>query len=120
MIDIAVFHFALEAARGTERHAAVRILFVVDRRLIVDDAYRRAQTIAAKLADAQEGVLKRVADRLRLLAEERTIRSRLRGSRRHAKEPDRVARRRNRRSSLPRLNRSNSGSYSEDTEFRIR
>lgn len=53
VIDIAVFHLALEAARGPERRAAVRILFVVDRRLIVDDAYRRAQTIAEKLADAK-------------------------------------------------------------------
>jgi CRISPR-associated endonuclease/helicase Cas3 len=37
-IDIAIFHLALEAGRGEERHPPVRIAFVVDRRLVVDDA----------------------------------------------------------------------------------
>lgn len=69
-IDIAVFHLALEVARGAERQAAARIFFVVDRRLIVDDAYRRASTIAKKLSTAEKGVLKRVADRLRPFAED--------------------------------------------------
>lgn len=46
-LDIAVFHLALEASRRAEqRRAAVRVAFVVDRRLIVDDAYERAQRIA--------------------------------------------------------------------------
>ncbi len=89
VIDIAVFHLALEAARGPERRAAVRVLFVVDRRLIVDDAYHRAQTIAEKLANARDGILKRVADRLRLLAEDVDMPlrvARLRGG--MPKEPD--------------------------------
>ena len=88
-IDVAVFHLALEATRGAERHAAVRILFVVDRRLIVDDAYGRAQMIATKLAEAKEGVLRRVADRLRFLAEDEDhplAVARLRGG--MPKEPD--------------------------------
>ncbi len=88
-INIAVFHLALEAARGAERRAAVRILFVVDRRLIVDDAYGRAQTIAAKLSEAKDGVLRRVADRLRHLAEDQNnplAVARLRGG--MPKEPD--------------------------------
>jgi len=68
-IDIAVFHLALDAARDAGRRAGTRILFVVDRRLVVDDAYTRAQVIAEKLAAATEGILKRTADRLRLLAE---------------------------------------------------
>src|SRR5262250_445621 len=38
-LDIAVFHLALEAAKGTDRRAPLRIAFVVDRRLIVDDAF---------------------------------------------------------------------------------
>ncbi len=88
-IDAAIFHLALEAARGPERRAPVRILFVVDRRLIVDDAYRRAQAIAEKLADAKDGILKSVADRLRLLAEDQSMPlrvARLRGG--MPKEPD--------------------------------
>jgi CRISPR-associated endonuclease/helicase Cas3 len=87
-IDIAVFHLALEATRGAERRAAVRILFVVDRRLIVDEAYRRAERIANQLAEAIDGVLKRVADRLHHLAEkDRPLMvARLRGG--MPKEPD--------------------------------
>ncbi|MBF6570945.1 MAG: type I-U CRISPR-associated helicase/endonuclease Cas3 [Candidatus Binataceae bacterium] len=88
-IDVAVFHLALEATRGAERHAAVRILFVVDRRLVVDDAYERAQMAATKLAEAKEGVLRRVADRLRFLAEDEDhplAVARLRGG--MPKEPD--------------------------------
>ncbi|MBF6571540.1 MAG: type I-U CRISPR-associated helicase/endonuclease Cas3 [Candidatus Binataceae bacterium] len=88
-IDIAVFHLALAATRGAERHAAVRILFVVDRRLIVDDAYGRAQMIATKLASAQNGIVRQVADHLRLLAEDEEIPlrvARLRGG--MPKEPD--------------------------------
>ena len=41
-LDIAVFHLALEAVRGRERRAPVRIAMVVDRRLVVDDAFDRA------------------------------------------------------------------------------
>src|ERR1700704_263424 len=66
-IDIAVFHLALEAHRTEKRCAPVRILFVVDRRLIVDDAYERAKSIAEKLASADTGVLARVAGRLQFL-----------------------------------------------------
>jgi CRISPR-associated endonuclease/helicase Cas3 len=87
-IDVAVFHLALEAARGAERRSPVRILFVVDRRLIVDDAHRRARHIAKLLSSAEDGVLRRVADRLRLLAELDTplAVARLRGG--MPKEPD--------------------------------
>lgn len=69
VIDIAVFHLALEANRGAERRAPVRILFVVDRRLIVDAAHERASKIAEELEKAKDGVLERVATRLKLLAE---------------------------------------------------
>src|ERR1051326_1242346 len=37
-IDIGVFHLALESERNERRRAPVRIAFVVDRRLVVDDA----------------------------------------------------------------------------------
>jgi CRISPR-associated endonuclease/helicase Cas3 len=48
-LDIALFHLALEADRGEKRRAPVRIAFVVDRRLIVDDAYARAEQLARRL-----------------------------------------------------------------------
>jgi len=51
-IDIAVFHLALESLRGGRRRAPMRIAFVVDRRLIVDDAYERAIRLARALHDA--------------------------------------------------------------------
>src|SRR5690606_36205884 len=54
-IDIAVFHLALEAERGEERRAPVRIAFVVDRRLVVDDAFGRARKLEAALAAAAPG-----------------------------------------------------------------
>lgn len=68
-LDIAVFQLALEADRRTARRAPVRIAFVVDRRLVVDDAFGRAGRIAAALRKAEgDTVLGRVAARLRGLA----------------------------------------------------
>jgi CRISPR-associated endonuclease/helicase Cas3 len=69
-IDIAVFHLALESDCGTARRAPVRILFVVDRRLIVDEAYDRAKKVAQALTGASDDMLARVARRLCLLAED--------------------------------------------------
>ena len=73
-LDIALFHLALEADKGADRCAPVRIAFVVDRRLIVDDAHARAQKIAKALAMAAAGdavpqILRKVAVRLGSLAE---------------------------------------------------
>ena len=89
-IDVAIFHLALEAEHGPRRRAPVRILFVVDRRLIVDDAYERAKAIAEKLAGANSGgILERVARRLQQLAEDGKpplVVARLRGG--VPKEPD--------------------------------
>jgi CRISPR-associated endonuclease/helicase Cas3 len=68
-LDIAVFHLALEAQRRTGRNSPARIMFVVDRRLIVDEAYLRAKKIANALERASGGVLQRVANRLQRLAE---------------------------------------------------
>jgi CRISPR-associated endonuclease/helicase Cas3 len=53
-LDIALFHLALESARGATRRAPTRIAFVVDRRLVVDDVFQRAKTLARKLRDAIE------------------------------------------------------------------
>jgi CRISPR-associated endonuclease/helicase Cas3 len=73
-LDIAVFHLAMDADKGAERKAPVRIAFVVDRRLIVDDAYQRAKRIQDALADAARNtdapeIVCRVAERLGRLAE---------------------------------------------------
>lgn len=67
-IDIAVFHLALEADRGEARRAPVRIAFVVDRRLVVDDAFKRAEKLERSLAARQGAVTGHVADRLKELS----------------------------------------------------
>ena len=56
-IDIAVFHLACEAGQGPERRAPLRILFVIDRRIVVDEASRRAGKIAAALIKPKSDVL---------------------------------------------------------------
>lgn len=71
-LDAAVFHLALRFE--SPARAALRIALVVDRRLVVDDAYERAEKIAcllenpAKAADAQRPVVAEVARRLQHLA----------------------------------------------------
>ena len=40
---------AFAGERGDQRHAPVRIVFVVDHRLVVDDAFHRAQKIAERV-----------------------------------------------------------------------
>jgi len=67
-IDIAVFALACQAdLPANERTAPRRILFVVDRRVIVDEAYRHALELARKLYQADGGILKAVADALRCI-----------------------------------------------------
>jgi CRISPR-associated endonuclease/helicase Cas3 len=68
-IDVAVHALAAQADRPmAERTAPRRIWFVVDRRIVVDEAFERARAIAEKLATAQSAPLKEVADRLRSLS----------------------------------------------------
>lgn len=69
-IDIAVFHLAFEAARGGGRRAPARIAFLVDRRLVVDDAHARAAKIAKVLAEAPPGPIGEVAEALKGLSGE--------------------------------------------------
>ena len=73
-LDIAVFHLALEADRGARRRAPMRIAFVVDRRLVVDDAFERAEKIEKALKDAlvepKGPITTLVAERLRKLTGE--------------------------------------------------
>ena len=70
-LDIAVFALAAQAPRfgsGRAMTAPRRIFFVVDRRIIVDEAHDRAGRLARKLEAAEGGILQTVADRLRRLA----------------------------------------------------
>lgn len=68
-LDIAVFHLALQADLGTERKAPVRIAFVVDRRLVVDDAYSRARKLEKALQSPAVGsVTEKVAASLKKLS----------------------------------------------------
>jgi CRISPR-associated endonuclease/helicase Cas3 len=68
-IDVAVFHLALTAEPGQDRTAAMRIAIVVDRRLVVDDAFGRAKKLAAALAEPGSApVVRAVAARLGHLA----------------------------------------------------
>ena len=71
-LDVAVFHLAMQQA-VTPRRAALRIVLVVDRRLVVDDAYGRARKIACALrhpSRVKTGrvVVREVARRLQRLA----------------------------------------------------
>jgi CRISPR-associated endonuclease/helicase Cas3 len=69
-IDIAVFHLSLEADRGSERRAPVRIVFIVDRRLVVDDAFERAKKLATALSNPSGPVTAQVAERLKKLVDD--------------------------------------------------
>ena len=62
-IDIALFALAL---RGKD--APRRIFFVVDRRVVVNEAFERTKKIAEQLRQADGGILNKVARRLRELA----------------------------------------------------
>ncbi|MEW6166868.1 MAG: type I-U CRISPR-associated helicase/endonuclease Cas3 [Pseudomonadota bacterium] len=66
-IDIAVYAMAARAflSNGIVRTTAPRrVFFVVDRRVIVDEAFDRSCELARRLSDAAGGVLKEVADNL--------------------------------------------------------
>lgn len=67
-LDIAVFTLALSAEQEDGSSRPRRIFFVVDRRIVVDEAAERAKRLAEKLQEAESGILQEVADRLRDLA----------------------------------------------------
>ncbi|MBX6722088.1 MAG: type I-U CRISPR-associated helicase/endonuclease Cas3, partial [Dactylosporangium sp.] len=60
VLDVAVFAAALDVPAARRR-----IFYVVDRRLVVDEAYEHARRIAAALADPPGPVARAVAQRLR-------------------------------------------------------
>jgi CRISPR-associated endonuclease/helicase Cas3 len=64
-IDAAIYALAAQAGQPMrQRTAPRRIWFVVDRRIVVDEAHDRAVLIARKLAKAIDGPLKAIAVRL--------------------------------------------------------
>ncbi|MES1262436.1 MAG: type I-U CRISPR-associated helicase/endonuclease Cas3, partial [Acidobacteriota bacterium] len=64
-IDIAVFHLALEAGTGArDRRSSLRTFFIVDRRVVVDEACEHAAKIATGLLKSQDAVVREVAARL--------------------------------------------------------
>jgi CRISPR-associated endonuclease/helicase Cas3 len=70
VIDIAIFHLALEAElSASARKAHLRTFFVVDRRIVVDEAEQHAKKLANKLIEAldksESGIVRDVAHRLR-------------------------------------------------------
>ena len=68
VIDIGVFHLATQATLGYNRTAHTRIVYVVDRRLIVDNAYAHAINIANALRNPQNSpTVRKVAQALKSL-----------------------------------------------------
>jgi CRISPR-associated endonuclease/helicase Cas3 len=66
VIDIAVFHLALQAGRvAGERTAALRIFFVIDRRIVVDEAAKHARELAQELEKSSEPIVREVAAELK-------------------------------------------------------
>ena len=77
-MDVALFALAVQASRlnsGQPITAPRRIFFVVDRRVIVDEAHEGARRLAKNLAQAEGGILKAVADDLRRIAHGATTRT---------------------------------------------
>ncbi len=68
VLEVAIFHLAMEAQRGAARRAPLRIAFVVDRRLIVDQTEVRARAIQAKLQANDDTVAAQIGERLRALS----------------------------------------------------
>ena len=59
-VDIAIFALACQAILPVaQRTAPRRVFFVVDRRVIVDEAYERASNLAQELHKARSGIFKR-------------------------------------------------------------
>ena len=65
-LDVAVFHLALEAGKSlSDRVAPIRIFFVIDRRLVVDQAAEHARELKSKLDNpGKVQILKEVAQAL--------------------------------------------------------
>ncbi|MEQ9178261.1 MAG: DEAD/DEAH box helicase family protein, partial [Nitratireductor sp.] len=60
VLDVAVWRLAMAAASEGRRSAPMRIVFAVDRRVVVDQAHARACLIAERLKSAMDGPLAEV------------------------------------------------------------
>ena len=66
-IDVAIFHLALEAGMDTlERRSSLRTFFIVDRRVVVDEAFEHAEKLAKALLKPADGTVQEVAEYLKL------------------------------------------------------
>jgi CRISPR-associated endonuclease/helicase Cas3 len=64
-LDIAVYALAAQAGRAMhERTTARRIWFVVDRRIVVDEAFERAERLAKTLENPSSPAVRAIAERL--------------------------------------------------------
>lgn len=81
VLDVAVFALACQAGRARgERTTPLRVAFVVDRRIVVDGAFDRAEKIARSLDNPTRELGERVAAALRSYGGEKPLRvSKLRG-----------------------------------------
>lgn len=64
-IDIAVYHLVHQILSGAERTAALRMFFIVDRRIVVDGTFSHARHLADRIASATDGPLRTAAEALR-------------------------------------------------------
>ena len=65
VLDIAVWALAHGTLQAGKCAFPRRVFFVVDRRIVVDEAAARARLIRDRLRETQEGILRDMADRLR-------------------------------------------------------
>lgn len=64
-IDLAVFHLALAAGKSaSERTAPLRVFFVIDRRVVVDEAAEHALKLAQSLIQSKDEIVMSVAQAL--------------------------------------------------------
>jgi CRISPR-associated endonuclease/helicase Cas3 len=74
VIDVAVFALAAQAGlSGRERTAPLRVFFVIDRRLVVDDVYAHARDLAQAIEDGASDELRWVGERLRRFGGRRAL-----------------------------------------------
>jgi CRISPR-associated endonuclease/helicase Cas3 len=66
VMDVAVYALAVQAELPAALRTPLRVFFVVDRRLVVDDVYRHAQKLAAKIAEQETEATRWVRERLLL------------------------------------------------------